>query len=132
MEATKLPTTESTGEPSSVHSSPLPSRKRERTPSPTPMTSAPLPKRQALGDLLPPPLSSTALIPRGGGGGGGGGGGVGGGGGGTVQNHSTKAPSPVQGLSVSRLGKPEFSSASKVLTEEIQKQRESDNAKLKD
>ena len=56
---------------------------------------------------------------------------MGGGGGGTVQNHSTKAPSPVQGLSVSRLGKPEFSSASKVLTEEIQKQRESDNAKLK-
>ena len=129
LEATKLPTQDSTSESNSVHSSPLPSRKRERTPSPTPMTSAPLPKRQALGELLPPPLSSTALIPRGGGGGGGGG--VSGGGGGTVQNHSTKAPSPVQGLSVSRLGKPEFSSASKVLTEEIQKQRESDNAKLK-
>ena len=125
LEASRLPTQEPISEPSSVHSPPILSRKRDRTPSPTPMTSAPLPKRQALEDLLtPPPLSSPALIPRGGGGGGGGGGG-------TVQNHNAKTPSPVQGLSVSRLGKPEFSSASKVLTEEIQKQRESDNAKLK-
>ena len=92
------------------------SRKRERTPSPTPMTSAPLPKRQALGDVTPSPLSSSALIPRGGGG---------------LQNHNIKAPSPVQGLVASRLGKPEISSASKVLNEEIQKQQEMENAKLK-
>ena len=123
---------DSTSEPVRLCSTPLPeeknggkypldklqqlSRKRERTPSPTPMTSAPLPKRQALGDIVPSPLSSTALIPRGGGG---------------LQNHNIKAPSPVQGLVASRLGKPEISSASKVLNEEIQKQQEMENAKLK-
>lgn len=96
-------------------------KKRERTPSPTPVT--PPAKRPALGSSneAPPPSSKTGnsvnsqfLKPNAG------------------QNHSLKkAPSPVQGLVTSRLVKPELSSASKVLGEEIQRQQGQENARLR-
>ena len=44
----------------------------------------------------------------------------------------SKTPSPVPGLVSGRLSKPELSSASKVLNEEIQKQQAQENDRLKD
>lgn len=95
------------------------SRKRERTPSPTP--SVPGPKRRAnsptsqtvntpTSDVQPPPNpkpSHPTSRPLSG------------------TNNSLKLPGAV------RLVKPEMSSASKVLNEEIQKQQGQENARLK-
>lgn len=95
------------------------SRKRERTPSPTPI-GVPAPKRPALGssnDLdstLPLAKAKTALSLKG------------------SQNHTaSKETSPGAGLTASRLPKLELSSASKVLTEEIQRQQGQENARLR-
>lgn len=88
------------------------SRKRERTPSPTPY---PNPKRSAVtGDSkLTSALQILRSVSCGG-------------------NH-VKSPSPIPGggVAVSRVGKTESSSASRVLTEELHKQQGQENAKLK-
>ena len=49
-----------------------------------------------------------------------------------VASGNSKTPSPVPGLVSGRLNKPELSSASKVLNEEIQKQQAQENDRLKD
>ena len=49
-----------------------------------------------------------------------------------VVSSDSKTPSPVPGLVSGRLSKPELSSASKLLNEEIQKQQALDNDRLKD
>ncbi len=92
------------------------SRKRERTPSPTAFPNS---KRLSVsGDAPSSKLTSTIQILRS----------VSSGG-----NNHIRSPSPVPGRGVvsSRLSKPDISSASRVLTEEIQKQQGQENAKLK-
>ena len=84
------------------------SRKRERTPSPTP-NALPPSKRQALGSTNDSAISVKLKTSTG-------------------QNHGIREPSPVQ---VSHLPKPEISSVSKVLNEEIQKQQGQENTRLK-
>lgn len=116
FKSTSLPEEKTKGLSLSLNKVNSGTRKRERTPSPT---SIPNPKRLSVSSDGPPTskLSSALQMLRG-------------------SNHVNKSPSPVSllgggGGAVSRLGKTESCSASRVLTEELHKQQGQENTRLK-